>query len=123
MREKILKEFQDQVLDPRVNFANEFLKSFLKTKPNIKDLLVEYFKKTEVRYDGLKTFTLERWSSFGGDSNPTIEIVQIEDKFLFGTTSYGVLGPLKNDGFVDHKKRIMEVIIDFFVKPEQYLQK
>lgn len=120
---KILQEFKDQLLDPRVSFTNEFLESLLGNNPKIKDLLVEHFKMARPGYDGLKTFNLKQWVSFGGDSNPTLEIVQIENRFLFGLTSYGILSSLKNEIFISHKKAIMDVILDFFVNPEKFLKK
>jgi len=118
-KEELLKEFNGQLLDSRVNFVNEFLKSFLEIKPNIKNLLVEHFKTEKVGIDGFKTFYL---CGLSGVDQSTFVIVEVEDKYLFGKTSYGILGPLGPKSFEYHKKRITEVILDFFVNPEKYFK-
>jgi len=118
-KEVLVQEFNDQLLDSRVNFVNEFLRSFLEIKPNIKNLLVEYFKTAKTGYGGLKTFYL---CGLSGVDLSTFVIVEVEDKFLFGKTSYGKLGPLRHKGFTYFQKSIVRVILDFFNNPEKYFK-
>lgn len=118
-KEKLVQEFNNLLLDSRVNFVNEFLRSFLEIKPDVKNLLVEYFKTAKTGYDGLKTLDL---CSLSGVDLSTFVIVEVEDKFLFGKTSYGVLGPLRPEGFKYFQKSIIRVILDFFNNPEKYLK-
>jgi len=119
-KEALVQEFNNQLLDSRVNFVNEFLRSFLEVKPDIKNLLVEYFKTVKIGYDGFKTFDL---CGLSGVDQSHFVIVEVEDKFLFGKTSYGMLGPLRHEGFTYFQKIIIRVVLDFFNNPEKYFER
>ncbi|MEI7689160.1 MAG: hypothetical protein WCI91_03165 [Candidatus Nomurabacteria bacterium] len=123
-RESILEKFNDELLNSDIKLLNEFLSRFCENRKDIAKLLSYHFESIEARYDGFKTFNLERWSSFGGDSNPTLEIVKVKDKLLFGFTAYGTLGPLDSRR-LNSGRRIttLNVIMDFFINPEKFFEK
>jgi len=116
-----LQRFNNELLNPEIKLVNDLLATFLELEPKKKKLLIRYFKKQKVRYDGFKTFNLQRW--YGGDVNPTLEIVEVENKFLFGVTHYGVLGPLSIKEFISTKERLLPEICKFFAHSENYFGK
>ena len=123
-RESIVSQFNDELLKPDIKLLNELLNRFCENKKDVAKLLSDHFKSAEVRYDGFKTFNLESWSSFGGDSNPTLEIVKVKDQFLFGTTAYGTLGPLDSRKLNSGRGiTILNVIMNFFLNPEKFFEK
>lgn len=123
-RESILKEFNNELLNSDIKLLNEFLSRFCENRKDVAKLLNDHFKNAEVRYDGFKTFNLERWASFGGDSNPTLEIIKVKDQFLFGVTTYGTLGPLDSRRLNSSRGiTILNVIMDFFLNPEKFFEK
>lgn len=116
-----LEKFDQGVLTPEVNLCNEFLMIFLNSKEETKKLLKDHFKKCAANdYDkGVKKFNLGAW--WGGDMNPTLEIVEIKDEFKFATTHYGVLTPLSRADL--KRSQIKSTMVDFFLDPLKYFLK
>jgi hypothetical protein len=118
----ILRLFNDRSLNHNVILINESLMHILNSKERIKELLISCLEKCVIQdfNGGFRRFKLEGW--FGGESNPTLEIVEIdEDKFKFGITVYGSLKPLSPKEL--EKPQIRKIITDFLKNPEKYLLK
>lgn len=123
-KEQLLKEFSDELRNPVIRSINDYLTSSLEVDQDIKSSLKKYFEKCEVGHDGLKTFNLERWSSFGGsESNPTIEIVEVGERFQLGMTHYGMLRPLRQKDYESRNKIILHLIHDFLEHPKKFFKK
>ena len=115
-----LKRFEDERLDNDVVLVNELLMIFLNSKKEIKKLLIDHFSKCIAgHYDGgIKKFKLQGWC--GNEVNPTLEIVEIKDKFKFAMTHYGALGPLTHAELSKFSRK--QVIMEFFIEPLKYFK-
>jgi len=113
----LVKSFKAENLDSQVNWLNDLLAEFLKANLTLKKAFDDYFVTCETNNyeDGVKKFNLERWSSFGGDSNPTLEIVEVEGELKFAYSAYGMLGPLESKDY--DRPIIKSAVARFFSEP------
>ena len=91
---------------------NDRLKEFLQTNPEIKKSLRIYFKRKATTKDQFKVCTLAKWR---GDTNRTLELVQVGWDFKFGWTGRGALYPFYTGDEIPFKME--EHMENFFKKP------
>jgi len=120
-KKEVLNRFNYEQLNSEIKLVNDLLANYLELKMAVKESLIGYFKTQKVGLDEFKTFNLERWC--GGEVNPTLEIVEVDGRFLFGMTHYGILGPLTYKEFISHKERFLCEILKFFADPQKYFEK
>lgn len=118
----LVESFKTDNLDSQINWLNDLLAEFLKINLNLKGAFDNYFItcKTGSYEEGIKKFNLERWGSFGGDSNPTLEIVEVSGELKFVYSVYGMLRPLKSTDF--DRAMIKEAVAKFFADPLSFFK-
>ncbi|MEI6836012.1 MAG: hypothetical protein WCK59_04225 [Candidatus Falkowbacteria bacterium] len=118
----LVESFNPENLDPQINWLNDLLAEFLKVNLTLKMAFDDYFiaREAESYEEGVKKFNLERWSSCGSDSNPTLEIVEIKGELKFAYSAYGTLGPLKSKDY--NRAMIKSIVAKFFAEPLSFFK-